>query len=83
MPFNGKMDEIAIYNFELSSNQVSNHYSAGIGTYGGTCSSTSGFPSSPWNFISGLFDGSTASKLALEITVLKFFYLTSCMTTVI
>lgn len=57
----GILDEIALYNSALSATQVSYHYNAGLGTYGGTCTSVSGFSSSTWNFISGLFDGSTAS----------------------
>ncbi|MCX6117436.1 MAG: LamG domain-containing protein, partial [Proteobacteria bacterium] len=57
----GTLDEVGLYNYTLSPTQIANHYNAGIGTYGGTCTSTSGFSSSAWNFISALFDGSAAS----------------------
>ena len=57
----GALDEVALYNYVLTDGQVLTHYNAGLGTYGGTCTSTSGFPSSTWNSIAGLFNGSTAS----------------------
>jgi Concanavalin A-like lectin/glucanases superfamily len=58
--FNGKLDDIAIFNQALLSTQISNLYNAGLGTYGAACSSTSTFTNSIWNFIGGIFDGSTA-----------------------
>ncbi|MCX6117212.1 MAG: LamG domain-containing protein, partial [Proteobacteria bacterium] len=59
--FQGAIAQAALFGQALSSAQILTHYNAGIGTYGGTCTSTSGFSTSAWNFISGLFDGSTAS----------------------
>ncbi|MCX6119406.1 MAG: LamG domain-containing protein, partial [Proteobacteria bacterium] len=59
--WNGSLDEVALYNVALTDTQILTHYNAGIGTYGGSCTSNSGFSASTINFISGLFDGSTAS----------------------
>lgn|GEM_PF-1569233 len=59
--FSGKIDEVTIFSSSLTSAEVATMYNAGIGTYGATCTSTSGFSSSTWNFISGLIDGSSAS----------------------
>ncbi|MCX6117437.1 MAG: LamG domain-containing protein [Proteobacteria bacterium] len=59
--FKGNIDEVALFINELSASQILAHYNAGIGGYGGSCTSTSGFSASTWNFISGLFEGSTAS----------------------
>jgi len=58
--WNGYIDEVAIYNTALSASQVSVHYNAKLATYGGVCYSTSTFSNSAWNFLGGLFDGSTA-----------------------
>jgi hypothetical protein len=57
--FSGAIDEFAIYNTTLSAGQVAAHYNAGIATYGSICTSTTSFSNSTWNFISGLFDGSS------------------------
>jgi len=58
--YSGRVDEAAVYNYALTAAQVLAHYNAGLGTYGGICYSTSTFSNGAWNFLSGLFDGSTA-----------------------
>jgi hypothetical protein len=57
--FNGQIDEIALFNSALTATQISNLYNAGVGNLGGGCTSSLGLQSDTWNFISGLFDGSS------------------------
>ncbi len=59
--FNGSIDDVSVYGFELSAAQVQNHYNAGRAQYGGLCSLTSALTQETWNFLTGVFDGSSAS----------------------
>ena len=61
VPFDGYIDEVALYNTVLSAGQVTTHYNTGRGNYGGVCYSNSPFANAAWNFIGGIFDGSSAN----------------------
>ncbi len=58
----GKLDEVAIYNYALTSTQVANHYNTGINSSAGvtSCTSLSTLGSGVWNAIAGIFDGTNA-----------------------
>lgn len=51
------MDEVAIYNTVLTSTQVSTHRSAGLGTYGGICRTTSTLGENVWTNLSAIANG--------------------------
>jgi hypothetical protein len=60
--FEGELDDVAIYNYPLTSTQVSNHYNTGVQSGAGTtsCTSISSFADDVWNHVSGLYDGTNA-----------------------
>lgn len=59
--FNGRLDEVAIYNTALNSTQIAAHYAAGSATYGGICTSTSSLSEGLWTNLAALFSGSAAT----------------------
>ena len=58
--FSGVLDEVAIYNYVLSPTQIANHYNAGLGAGWWYCQSQSLLNSSYGNFLSAIYNGSTA-----------------------
>ena len=58
--FNGIMDEVAIFNYPLSSTQISTLYNTGNGAPWWYCQSQSQLSSSYWNLLTGIYNGTTA-----------------------
>ena len=58
--FPGVLDEVAIYNYALSPTQVTKHYNGGLGAGWWYCQSKSQMSTTYWNFLTGIYNGTTA-----------------------
>jgi hypothetical protein len=58
--FIGKIDEVAIYNYALTSAQIATHFNTGTAPGAAICQSVSSISSNQWTSVSGIYDGSTA-----------------------
>ena len=59
-PVTGLIDEAAIFNYALSSVQISTLYNSGLGSGWWYCQSQSQLNSSYWNLLTGIYNGTTA-----------------------
>jgi hypothetical protein len=57
--FNGTIDEVAIYAYELSTSQITSHYNSGAGRAWNFCLSQTALSNSNWNLMTGFFDGTS------------------------
>jgi hypothetical protein len=56
----GIIDEVAIFNYALTSGQISTLYSTGTSSSGGHCRSSTGYFQGLWNNFSGMISGTSA-----------------------
>ena len=58
--FIGRIADVAFYRYALSPTQIANQYNSGNGAGWWFCQSRSSITSSPWSFLSAVFDGTTS-----------------------